>query len=381
MITIQTIKEQLTQNQPLVDDILHLNLAHCGIQIHSNSQALLDKLRVYFKSCNVVDDKEEISTAVNIPIIAIESQPPELGINFIDWKREPGKKGRKDEYFDFTNSDGKQGRVVRKVRTGMVFLQSEQELIAAGPSIQYDNQVINYINSQYMNWLQNNGWRICHASGLVANHSETPKGIAIAGLSGGGKSTLMLEILNNEDIAYVTNDRLFIKQGQGEQGNQVGMLGIPKLPRINPGTIVGNPLLHGLLDPQQLSHYEAMERQELWDIEEKNDVPVADVYGEDSVQSGGNLSAFILLNWHRDGDEPVSLLEVDIQQRRDLLPAIMKSPGPFYQYTDGHFEQDTAEFDEEAYLQSLKGVKIYEAKGTIDFTKMSELCMEVITSQ
>jgi len=371
MTTIQTIKEQLLNNQSLGTDTLHLNLAHCGIQIESNSQTLIDKLRKYFKSCKVLDDQEQKSSDIKLKILAIESEPPQLDIDFIDWKREPGKTGRKDEYIDIP-----EGRVVRKVRTGMVFLQSETDRIAAGPCIQNDNQVINYINSQYMNWLQNNGWIICHASGLMSTHAD--KGIAIAGLSGGGKSTLMLQLLNNENIAYVTNDRLFIKQ-LGD--SKVGMLGIPKLPRINPGTIVGNSLLHGLMTAEQLSHYQAMERQKLWDIEEKYDVPVAEVYGEDSIQDGGNLSAFILLNWQRDGDEPVSLIEVDIHQRKDLLPAIMKSPGPFYQYPDGHFEQDTGEFNQQAYLDALAGVKIYEAKGSIDFVKMSELCTEVILSQ
>ena len=84
------------------------------------------------------------------------------GPEFIDWAREPGKTGRKDSYLDL---DG--GRLVRKVRTGMVFLQSAGERIAAGPCLRYDNQVINFINAQYMNWLQNQGWLICHASGLV----------------------------------------------------------------------------------------------------------------------------------------------------------------------------------------------------------------------
>ena len=37
-------------------------------------------------------------------------------------------------------------------------------------------------------------------------------GIAIAGLSGGGKSTFMLKLLEQKGIQYLTNDRLFIKK-------------------------------------------------------------------------------------------------------------------------------------------------------------------------
>ena len=60
------------------------------------------------------------------------------------------------------------------------------------------------------------------------------KCLGIAGFSGGGKSTLMLQLLDNDEVSYLTNDRLFIHAGSG----QIMARGIPKLPRINPGTIV-----------------------------------------------------------------------------------------------------------------------------------------------
>ncbi|MFK5891724.1 MAG: HprK-related kinase B [Pseudomonadota bacterium] len=371
-VTRTSIKQQLIDNQKLLDDSLDLNLQGCFIKIKSNSSPLLDKLSDYFENCHVLNKQQSgDSDKVDIVIIAIESKPLNLGVVFTDWAREPGKSGRKDEYFDFD-----EGRLVRKVRTGMVFLQSKIDLIAVGPCIENDNQVINYINSQYMNWLQNRGWLICHASGMSLEiDNANSKGFAIAGLSGGGKSTLMLELMETELVSYVTNDRLFIKKQQHE----TEMLGIAKLPRINPGTIVGNPRLHGLLDPQQLENYQAMEKNELWHIEEKNDVPIIDIYGQHRLCYHTKLSIFIILNWRRDSQEETALTAINIKDREDALAAIMKSPGPFYQHDNGQFQTDDEEFDIANYLSNLSDIEIYEATGLIDFKKMSELILVALS--
>ena len=50
----------------------------------------------------------------------------------------------------------------------------------------------------------------------------------------------------------------------------------------------------------------------------------------------------------------------------------MKSPGPFYQYADGHFHADDTAFDHAAYLQALQGVPVFEVTGRIDFPAISE---------
>ena len=354
--TIDSVSQQLLQKEEILDDVLHLKIGECRLDLHSNSKALIDKLQLFFASCNVIGQEGD----ADISMTAIECSAPELGIDFIDWKREPGKTGRKDEYIDIP-----EGRVVRKVRTGMVFLQSKRQRIAAGPCIENDNQVINYLNSQYMNWLQQRDWLICHAAGLVHDN----KGFAFAGFSGGGKSTFMLELMNDASNAYLTNDRLFIKSLDG----QMFMSGIPKLPRINPGTIVGNPVLHGLMSQQELASYQAMEKEQLWDIEKKYDVPVKQVYGEQRIQNDAPLQAFVILSWQRQSDEPVSLNKVNISQRRELLHAVMKSSGPFFQDSQGVFQSDELQLDEDAYLAMLSGTDIYEVTGSIDFLQLAEL--------
>jgi len=343
----------------LVDTALYLALGECTLCIRSNTRAHIEQLTRYFS--HVVSQK----SVADIEIVAIERDEPNLDIEFIDWKREPGKTGRKDSYHDF---DG--GRLVRKVRTGMVFLQSETQRIAAGPCIGHDNQVINFINAQYMNWLQNRGWLICHAAGLV----ENGRTLGIAGFSGGGKSTLMLHMLENPAVRYLTNDRLFIRR----LNSMVRAAGIHKLPRVNPGTIVHNPRLHSLIPAAEREALLALTNDQLWEIEDKYDVLIDDLYGPGRFAIESPLGAFLVLNWKRNSAQPLELQRVDLADRRDLLSAIMKSPGPFYQFADGNFFADDMPMNERAYIETLAHVAVYEASGGIDFEAMAKRINELL---
>jgi len=354
--TVESAVSELQDNAPLCADELYLALGECILRLSSNSTELLAVLADYFS--HVASD----AMTPDVDIIAIERDAPEVGLDFIDWKREPGKTGRKDSYVDLPG-----GRIVRKVRTGMVFLQSDRQRIAAGPCLKYNNQVINFINSQYMNWLQNRGWLICHAAGLVYRG----KCLGIAGFSGGGKSTLMLHLLDNDEVSYLTNDRLFIHAGSG----QIMARGIPKLPRINPGTIAHNQKLHSLIPAQQREALLQLPAAELWELEEKYDVHIDRVYGPGRIMAEAPLAALLILDWQRDSEVELKVEQVDLAADRDLLGALMKSPGPFYQYPDGSFQEDTTAFDEAAYLDALADIPVYAARGRIDFSAMSDRCL------
>jgi len=358
MNEIEKITATLGSAYELVNDSVLLQLEDYKISIRSNSHKLLKQLENYFSHTLG-------NGAADIEIVAIEREAPELDLSFIDWKREPGKSGRKDSYIDL-----KGGRLVRKVRTGMIFLQSKDHLIAAGPCIANDNQLINYINSQYMNYLQQQGALICHAA------AASFKGdcLAIAGFSGGGKSTLMLNLLEHEDVAYLTNDRLFLKRS----GEGLTAKGIPKLPRINPGTIMNNDRLCSILPEARKAELSFLSKEELWDVEEKYDVFPEQVYGPEKIVSKARLGALLILNWQRDSVDACDIKQVDINERRDLLQAVMKSPGPFYQYPDASFYRDDTVLDDRPYLALLGEVEIYEATGKVDFEFASRYCLEHI---
>lgn len=334
---------------------LNLKLGDCGIRIQTNSEALRDKLKRYFSAFLTA------STAVDMTVTAVEREVLDLPLEFIDWKREPGKSGRKDSYVDLD-----EGRLLRKVRTGMVFLLHPRWRIAAGPCLDNDNQVINFINAQYMSWLQQRDWLICHASGIVYRDQA----MAIAGFSGGGKSTLMLHTMDNPGMRFLTNDRLFVKR----QGEQVMAAGIAKLPRVNPGTLMNNDALSGILPMDRLKALQALPMEALWEHEEKYDVFIDEVYGHNRIEQLAPLRAFVILNWRRDSDDPMRVEQVNLDQRRDLLPAVMKSPGPFYLNADGQAYEDGRTMQEDDYVQTLKSVDVYEVTGSVDFDALSSLC-------
>ncbi|MBF0257087.1 MAG: HprK-related kinase B, partial [Gammaproteobacteria bacterium] len=252
------------------------------------------------------------------------------------------------------------------------FLQSAGRRMAAGPCLANDSQVINFINSQQMNWLQQRGHLICHAAGLV----QQGRALAIAGCSGGGKSTLMLKLLAeaDADCRFLSNDRLFIRPLSAK----VEAVGVAKMPRINPGTLLGNPRLHSLVSAEQLSQWQALDEAVLWPLEQKHDVPIRAVFGPGRVCLQAPLAAFIVLNWQRGAEQPTALAEVDLTRRPDLLSAIMKPPGPFYQYADGRFLGHTRALDPTAYLRCLAQVPVYEAKGRLDFAALMPLALEVL---
>lgn len=354
-----SLADSLLDGIQLAEDTLTLTLNACSLRVRSNSTALIKKLGNYFS--HVASDYPD----VDIEVIAIEQDALNLPLDFKDWKREPRKTVRKDAYIDLAD-----GRLLLKVRTGMVFLQSAAWKIACGPCLSNDNQVINFINSQYMNWLQQHDWKICHAAGIALRD----RGLAIAGFSGGGKSTLMLKLLDHKQISYLTNDRLFIRR----QNNSMQACGIPKLPRINPGTIIHNPKLSHILPEQRRAALLKLPIEELWNLEEKYDVFIDQIYGDERFVQQAPLSAFLVLNWERVNVRDLQVQQINLAERRDLLGAIMKSPGPFYQTADGTFLSGSATLDEQAYLQVLDGVPIYEASGRVDFQGLSRQCLTIL---
>ncbi len=354
---INAIRDMLLGDSELLPQTLCLQLGDYRLSISSNSAAVLQHLREYFS--HVVTDSTD---DIRAELIAVERDAVTTGVEFVDWKREPGKTGRKDAIHDFPD-----GRLLHKVRTGMLFLQSNSSLIAAGPCLKYDNQVINFINTQFLNWFQNDGYVLCHAAGL----SRHGHGLGIAGLSGGGKSTLMLKLMEDDATAYVTNDRLLIRKEE----NATHAIGIPKLPRINPGTIVNNPRLHPLLTEEQRGQLSKLHRDALWQLEQKYDVDIDRLYGVDRIQHETELRKFLVLNWQHDAAKDVQLDEVDLSVRADLLSAIMKPSGPFYIDGRGYFNRDDAIPDPQDYLAALESVVVYEASGRIDFERLGALCL------
>ena len=356
-----TIAKRLLADMVIEDDFVVLALPEFRLEIRSNSQQLLDRLRRYFAHAT---DEARTDVKADVVVHAIEGPPVDLGLDFIHWQREPGKSGRKDAYHDLSD-----GRLIRKVRTGMLFLQSEGDRIARGPCVANDNQIINFVNCQYMNWLQRRGALICHASCVVFGE----QGLAIAGFSGGGKSSLMLRLLEEHGGQFLTNDRLLL--GSTPDG-EARAIGIPKLPRVNPGTILSLPSLRPMFDQPTRGKFESLPTEELWTLEQKYDVDVTAVYGDDRIVFQSRLTDLLVLNWQRNSDSECQIKQVNLRERPELLKAITKTPGPFYSDRNGVFQTDDLRDDHRPYLRRLEHVNVWEASGTLDFAFAAQRCLE-----
>jgi HprK-related kinase B len=345
--------EYMAAHTPLIT--LDLSFEGVIIRCRSNCRDLMDRLRHYFNHF--------VSTDVSEPhfrVEAIETEPHSIDLPLQIKKPDPGKHKIKEEYIDVPG-----GRIVRKRLTGMLFLFGGGINMAVGPCVANYNQVINFINNRFMQWHLNRGYILGHAAAVRAGEY----GLALAGFSGAGKSTLSLHLMNR-GTTFISNDRLLVRRS----GDSLAMRGVAKLPRVNPGTLMNNPRLKEIIPDQERSEFERLSQDELWDLEHKYDVFVDQVFGTGKMALGAPMNGLVILNWNRSG-EKMEIKKVDIADRRDLLPAFIKSPGLFYEPED---VEPKSAFSPEVYVRHLDLCEVYEVTGGIDFDQAADACLSLM---
>ena len=317
----------------------HLGVGQVGVSVLAPAP-LRASLMAYFAGALT-----EAPGEITVHLLPGQGLLPEP--EWTDWQREPGKAGRKDAVHDLAGA-----RLIRKVRSGVTFLQAPGVAVAFGPLAENESTVINFINTQILNAGLREGWQLCHAAAVT-------RGARTLAIS-------ILRLMDMEGMCFLSNDRVLVRAGRPPRA-----LGIPKQPRINPGTILGNPRLRDMLTPARRAELEAMPAADIWALEDKHDLIVGDVYGADRLRYEGALTDFWVLNWDHATDAPTQVAEVILADRPDLLGAIMKSPGPFYQHPDGTFEPNGAVPDPAPYLEALRGVRVCEVSGRVDFDALA----------
>ena len=361
-----------------------ISLADWQLLIRAEDPRLRRLLANYFGSL-ISDDPQAIvaylqqdsAPSLSLQLCASEQLTQLYALPFQDWQREPGKSGRKETVYDLSAND----RLVHKVRTGLILWQHPTQLRAFGDLLAHPNQVINFILSQYLTWRLNQGGGdnsalLGHCAALVYRQ----QGIAIAGFSGGGKSTLMLHLLREGD-AFISNDRVVLQRchQQNSTDNPITCYGIPKQPRVNPGTLLNNPALSGILpDPDR---YAALSETALRALEEKYDVMVARHFPNQPYQASTPLDLLIILDWQADASEPTQLVPLNIHAEPKYLSAIMKPAGPFYQDTQGRTPSQLPSPNPADYLQLLQGCKLVRLTGKVDFDAAKILIDRFIANQ
>ncbi|HVI03829.1 MAG TPA: HprK-related kinase B [Enhygromyxa sp.] len=348
------------------------------VWVDSNAPRLLAQLQRYFADFRRLDASslaEARGGGLLTHISAIECDPPDLGARraLEVGEHKPSVRGPKEAYFDTAD-----GRVIHKLRTGMWFLfgrdSSESDChLAIGPCTENPNQVINFVNNRMIQWALHRGALLGHASAVchVQPGAPLPRAIAIAGFSGMGKSTLALHLMNDRRIDFLSNDRVMIHARRGDAPAELE--GVPKHPRINPGTILHNPDLAGVLSDDERTRFERLEPAELWPLEHKYDGLIRECFPTQRFFLRAELVGLVLLDWHH-GAGPATAARIDLGQRRELLPALIKEPGLFYRPGPG----EVASRDPDRYLEFLAGLPILELAGGVDFDYGRAAALELL---
>lgn len=327
------------------------------VRVVTSSPELMERLRAYYAP--FVFDFER----PHVEITAFETPPVELGDGLtIEPAAHPGGKP-KNAYIDLPD-----GRIVHKVRTGMVFAFGSGHNLAVGPCLENFNQVANFIDGRHMSWRVSAGCHLLHASGVCRDNV----GLAIAGPSGVGKSTVALRLLER-GFRFVSNDRLIVDDALPK----LRMYGLPKAPRVNPGTLLHHPKLHTLLSDEARARYANMAPNELWHVEEKFDIDLARFFGPGSHVLLARLSAIILLAREPDREE-LLIKRIDLDGHPEAVQNLAKTPGVFHRGERPATNDGTML---SWYQKALSSTPIYEIRFGSDLAAVENYCLELARRQ
>jgi HprK-related kinase B len=170
------------------------------------------------------------------------------------------------------------------------------------------------------------------------------------GNSGSGKSSLALYLIEQGGFDYISNDRVMLKV----RPDGVHVIGLPKKPRVNPGTLLASTRLSRLLHPSKRGRYEQMHPAELWDVEDKHDVDVGSAFGAVERLDGRLVECFSL-DW-RPGGRGRETRVLDTDETLSALLAVRKDFGPFDRHRAAREHEADVEYRRLARVMSVTRV-------------------------
>lgn len=268
-------------------------------------------------------------------------------------------------FTDLVRADGKRvkeavqdvadGRLILKRATGVVMGLWPGRAFAVGDLRANLNQAINLVNACYAKIVLGRGHVLLHAAGV----SRDGRAVVLAGLPGAGKSSAALHLVD-AGFRFLSNDRVLARP----DGGRVEVLGYPKQPRVNPGTLLGHPRLSVLLAPDERAALEAMDAAARWELERKRDVDLDAIYGGGTVELAAEMRALVLLRWQRDG-RGLHVERLAPAAALHRLEVFRKDLGAFDLDRPSRVPVTAAEL--EGYRALVSTVPVLEVTGRVDF--------------
>jgi len=335
---------------------LELCVAGVPIRILTNAEDLWASLRHYYRG--YVSSADTPPVAV-VKLVQGEARPPG---EFADVEREPARPVKE------AVQELPGGRLVLKKLTGVVMGLWPGHAVAVGDLRRHLNQGINLVNACYAKAVLGRGHLLLHASGVSWNG----RAAVLAGRPGAGKSTAALHLVE-AGFRFLSNDRVLAKPLAGD----VEVLGYPKQPRVNPGTLLHHPRLNTLLKPEDRETLAALPPAELWALERKADVDLDAIYGPGTVELEGRMRVLALLKWRLDGP-PFTVRRLDPAAALADVPLLYKDLGvfdldrPAGAHATGRRRSD--------YAELFRRVVVVEASGRADFAALVTLVGDLLSA-
>jgi len=333
---------------------LDLTLPGCRVQLRVDAPIVFAELADYF--AEFISPRASAATP-DLVITALSGETPPLPPSLtskLTIKEDDKGRPPKEAWIDLAD-----GRIVHKIRTGVVLIMGTGVDLIAGPIADHVDQAVNFVNHRLMQrWIAAGGV-LAHAAGIARGD----RGLILCGSAGAGKSTLALHMMAADpSLAFVSNDRAVLDRKTGDGSSEVRLLGIPKQPRVNPGTVLHNPSLASMIDDDERRRYAAMPVSELRFLEEKRDAMIPALFGPGRFLLEARALGLVILRW-TPGGGPMRIQEVPLEGRPDLQAILHKRLGLFF----WPLASPTDEAGMAALATVLAGVPAYEVSGGIDF--------------
>lgn len=325
-------------------DVLTFSFLGVALSVHTNDARVASGLARYFSPF-----RSETPLRETLPIYALQGTPTYDPLRLQDVARTGTGRSVKEAFYEVSG-----GRIVVKLRTGVAVYIAEPEHYVVGDLVRNLSQAANVVSMVFAKAMLRRGYVMLHASAALGEDG----GVAFAAHSGAGKSTMALAMVE-AGYRFVTNDRLLVRLDQG----QVEMVGLPRIPRVNPGTLLRLSRLTSLLPHDDRRRYERMSPDALWATEEKRDVEIDAIFGPGTFQLIGQLRVLYVLAW-RQGGPGWEVHPLDPLARSAALRRMAK-----------HFGvqdlQPPPQADQEAALDAIAGaIPIYEVTGQPDVSAL-----------